>query len=232
LSEATTMADHQFKGRQPVRPGAALKALRLERGWSLAELSSRTGMPVSSLSKVENDKMQLTLEKLIRVSVALEVDPAGLFAPPSGQFTHKEASGRRSITRKGEGKAVDSAIGSYRYLAHDLLNKRAVPLTLDVTARSLEAFGEFNRHAGEEMIYVLEGELELYTDTYVATHLKAGDSIYFDSDMGHAYVAVGEGPCRILSICIPPEADLIRLLEMKGAPHEVLTGLGANRRSE
>ncbi|WP_397586105.1 helix-turn-helix domain-containing protein, partial [Sphingorhabdus sp.] len=43
----------------PKDPGRVLRSLRAERGWTLAELSSRTGLPVSTLSKVENNKMAL-----------------------------------------------------------------------------------------------------------------------------------------------------------------------------
>lgn len=212
-----------------VRPGAALKALRLERGWSLAEVSRRSGLPVSSLSKVENDKMELTLDKLMRVSVALDVDMAGLFMTPTGQYAQTEAPGRRSITRVAEAKEIDTPIGLYRYLAYDLLNKHAIPMTIDVTARSLEEFGEFNRHPGEEFLYVLEGQLDLYTDTYLPANLRKGDSIYFDSQIGHAYIAVSDEPCRILSICIAPESELIRFMEGKGQHEAVLAGRTKSR---
>jgi len=196
---------HVLNGRPLVRPGAALKALRLERGWSLAEVSQRTGMPASSLSKIENDKMDLTLDKLLRISVALETDIAGLFTPPSPPYSQGETSGRRSITRAGEGERIETHIGLYRYLAYELLNKHAIPMIIEVTAKSLEEFGEFNRHPGEEMIYVIEGELELYSSMYLPVNLKKGDSMYFDSNMGHAYIAAGSDPCRILSVCVAPE---------------------------
>jgi uncharacterized cupin superfamily protein len=39
--------------------------------------------------------------------------------------------------------------------------------------------------------------------------LRAGDSIYFDSGMGHAYIAASEGRCRVLSLCSAPETQLI-----------------------
>jgi transcriptional regulator with XRE-family HTH domain len=208
------MSDQVTNGRRLVRPGATLKALRIQKGWSLAELSRRTGMPISSLSKVENDKMELTLDRLMRVSAALEADIPGLFTPPSAQYAKAEASGRRSLTRAGEGKIVDSPIGRYQFLAYDMLNKGSLPLIIDVTARSLEEFGEFNRHPGEELVLVLEGEIDLYTSMYLPMNLKKGDSLYFDSSMGHAYVAAGEGPCRIFSICIAPDADF-SLLEAK-----------------
>jgi hypothetical protein len=164
-------------------------------------------MPISSLSKVENDKMELTLDRLMRISVALEADIAGLFTPPSAQYAQAEASGRRALTKANEGKVVDTPVGRYHYLAYEMLNKHSIPIIIDVTARSLEAFGEFNRHPGEEMVLVLEGELDLYTSLYLPANLKTGDSMYFDSNMGHAYVAAGDGPCRILSICIAPEGD-------------------------
>jgi transcriptional regulator with XRE-family HTH domain len=212
------MSEHVLKGRTLVRPGAALKALRTEKGWSLAEVSRRTGMPISSLSKVENDKMELTLDRLMRISVALEADIAGLFTPPSAQYAQAEASGRRSLTRADEGQIIDTPIGRYHYLAYEMLNKSSLPIIIDVTARSLEEFGEYNRHPGEEMVLVLEGELDLYTSMYLPANLKKGDSMYFDSNMGHAYVAAGEGPCRILSICIAPEGDfsLLQAKAMRG----------------
>jgi transcriptional regulator with XRE-family HTH domain len=204
-------------------PGAALKALRVERGWSLAEVSRRTGMPVSSLSKIENDKMDLTLDKLLRISVALETDLAGLFTPPSPPYSQGESSGRRSITRAGEGKSIETPIGHYRYLAYELLNKHSIPIIIDVTAKSLEEFGEFNRHPGEEFLYVIDGELDLYTSVYLPVNLKKGDCTYFDSNMGHAYVAVGDAPCRILSICVAPESELLKLIEGKSKPGEEIS---------
>jgi transcriptional regulator with XRE-family HTH domain len=215
---------NMLNGRPLVKPGAALKALRAERGWSLAELSKRTGMPVSSLSKIENDKMDITLDKLLRVSVALETDIAGLFTSPSAPYSQAEPSGRRSITRANEGKSVDSQIGKYRYLAYDLLNKLSFPIVIDVTAKSLEEFGEFNRHPGEELVYVLEGELDLYTNLYLPVNLKEGDSMYFDSNMDHAYIAVGDQPCRILSICVAQQHDLFKYMESKGKTMAELIG--------
>lgn len=203
-----------------IRPGAALKALRLKKGWSLAEVSRRSGLPISSLSKFENDKMDLTLDKLLRISAALETEMAHLFTAPSTGFGAAEPSGRRSITRAGDGKLLESPIGHYRYLAYDMLNKHSIPMMLEVTARSLEEFGEFNSHLGEELLYVVEGELDLYTNMYVPVNLKKGDSIYFDSSMGHAYIAVGDKPCRALIVCVAPAAELLKLIEAKPAPKE------------
>ena len=208
-------AEHSKGNRTSIRPGAALKALRLKKGWSLAEVSRRSGLPTSSLSKVENDKMELTLDKLLRVSSALDTDMAHLFTVASAPPEASQPSGRRSLTRAGEGKLLESPIGHYRYLAYELLNKQSIPMIIEVSARNLEAFGEFNRHPGEELVFVLEGELDLYTTSYLPVNLKKGDSLYFDSNMGHAYIAVGDHPCRILCVCVAPPAELLKLMEIK-----------------
>ncbi len=210
-------AEHIRSDGMTIRPGAALKALRLKKGWSLAEVSRRSGLPISSLSKFENDKMDLTLDKVLRVAVALETEMAHLFTAGGPRFGQPECSGRRSIMRAGEGKLVESSNAQYRYLAYEMINKQAIPILMEVTARTIEEFGDYNQHPGEELVYVIDGELELYTTLYLPVNLKKGDSIYFDSTMGHAYVAVGAEPCRVLSVCVAPEPGLLKLIESKSA---------------
>jgi len=191
------------------KPGAVLRAQRRKHGWTLAEVSARTGLPLSTLSKIENDKMSLTFDKLLRLSSGLEVDISALFNGETSGDGFKGGSGRRSIIRAGEGKAIETPNYSHLYPAWELLNKRIIPIVAEAHARSLEEFGELIRHPGEEYAFVIEGEVDLYTSLYAPVRLKAGDSIYFDSGMGHAYIAVGEGPCRILSLNSAPETQLI-----------------------
>ncbi len=191
------------------KPGAVLKALRRRQGWTLAEVSRRTGLPLSTLSKIENDKMSLTFDKLSRLSSSLEVDISALFNGEAGEAASPGASGRRSVTRAGEGKAIETQNYSHLYPAWELLNKRIIPIVAELHARSLAEFGELVRHPGEEYAYVLEGEVDLYTSLYAPVRLKTGDSIYFDSGMGHAYIAAAAGPCRVLSLCSAPEMQLI-----------------------
>ena len=191
------------------KPGAVLRAQRRKHGWTLAEVSARTGLPLSTLSKIENDKMSLTFDKLLRLSSGLGVDISALFNGETTESGFPGGSGRRSIIRAGEGKAIETPNYSHLYPAWELLNKRIIPIVAEAHARSLEEFGELIRHPGEEYAFVIEGEVDLHTSLYAPVRLRAGDSIYFDSGMGHAYIAVGEGPCRILSLNSAPETQLI-----------------------
>ncbi len=191
------------------KPGAVLKSLRLANGWTLAEVSRRTGLPVSTLSKVENDKMSLSYDKLARISRGLEIDIGLLFAMDGAAAPLSLVTGRRSITRAGEGRVIETETYGHIYPATDLLNKRFVPIVAEVRARSLSEFSELIRHPGEEYTFVLEGTVELHTDLYAPVTLEVGDSIYFDSGMGHVYLSAGPGFCRVLSICSGEESQLI-----------------------
>jgi len=204
------MAENDSRGRLPARPGAALKALRAQQGLTLAEVSKKTGFTISTLSKVERDKIALTFDKLVRLSEGLQVDITQLFAPSGAESPRTDGATRRCITRAGEGRSIEMNRGNYLYLAAELLNKRIVPILGEVLARDIKDYGELMRHHGEEFVYVVEGTLELHTEMYTPARLEKGDSVYFDSGMGHAYIAVGDEPCRILSICAGRERELLQ----------------------
>ena len=164
-------------------------------------------MPMSTISKIENNKMSLSYDKLLRICNALEIDISQLFSgsPTAEKSAPPVSSGRRSINRRGTGYAINTPNYSHLYPAADLLNKRSVPIIAEIHARSVAEFGELIRHPGEEFAIVLEGTVDLYTDLYAPVRLEEGDSIYFDSGMAHAYIAVGQGTCRVLSVCTSDE---------------------------
>ena len=194
-------------------PGAILKQLRAERGWTLAAVSDRTGFPISTLSKIEKGQVSLSYDKLARISKGLDVDIGVFFARDGVSTAENQPNGRRSIVRQGEGRSIQTRSYLNHFLATDLLNKRFVPILGEGFATSIEDFGEMIRHKGEEFCYVLEGTLELHTELYAPVTLEVGDAIYFDSGMGHAYISVGRRPLKVLCICSGDESKLISTVE-------------------
>ena len=185
------------------KPGAALRAFRRKQGWTLAEVSRKTGLPVSTLSRIETDQISPTYDQLSKLSLGLKVDMAQLLSGDMADAKPVQTA-RRSVNRAGDGQMLDTPMQSLRYLSVDLMNKQFAPIIGEIKAHSLEEAGEFHRHDGEEFIYVVSGELELHSESYAPLRLQAGDSVYFDSGMAHAYVAVGKERCKILSICTAP----------------------------
>lgn len=215
MAKAPSQRQNQAQRQNPARrsnqakPGAVLKALRKQRGWTLAEVSERTGLPIATLSRVENDLMSLTFEKLVRLSDGLQIDFAELMNSTANTGSVGDNATRRAIVRAGEGKAIEIPQGNYLYVASELLNKKIIPIVAEVRARDVSEYDELMRHPGEEYLYVLEGTVEIHTEIYAPVRLEKGDSMYFDSGMAHAYVAVGSKPCRVLSMCTTSEAQLI-----------------------
>jgi transcriptional regulator with XRE-family HTH domain len=182
------------------RPGTALKSLRKRNHWTLADVAKRTGIPPSTLSRIENDQISPTYDMLLRLGQGLSIDLSQLLSEAPSEVS-SEQPGRRSVNRSVDGDIVPMSNHTLRYLSTDLLNKQMTPILCEYQARSLEEFGPLMRHEGEEFLYILEGELELHTECYAPLVLKAGESVYFDSRMGHGYVARGTGVCRALSMC-------------------------------
>ena len=196
-------------GRPPTKLAEALRALRRRMGLTMSEVSRRTGIAISTLSKVESGKMSLTYDKLTQLCQGLGVDLADLLGGPAPASGDNSAKGRRSINRIGAGVVVRTEHYDHCYLSTDVSGKAFVPLVATPQSHSFAAFPDYVRHGGEEFVYVLEGALEVHTEYYKPVILNAGESMWLDSQMGHAYVAHGDAPCRVLAVCSGNETELI-----------------------
>ena len=181
-------------------PSRAIRDVRVARGLSLRALSARAGLPYSTLSKLENGKMALTYDKLIRLAQALNVDLKDILANAEDRAA-PVAVGRRSLTRAGEALDAESEKHLHHYPASELLGKMMTPIIIDVQARSVDELGGLVRHSGEEYLYVLRGSMELHSDLYAPLPLGPGDSVYFDSGMAHGYVRTSTDACTVLAVC-------------------------------
>lgn len=189
--------------------GGLLRGLRLRNGWTLKEMSERTGIPLSTLSKVEHDRLTLTYDKLLQLAERLNMRLSELFAEPA-DAAEPAVTARRSIGRMEEAVRVETKNYDYRYLCPELRRKRMIPVLTRIRAKSVEDFGELVRHSGEEFIYVLEGRVVVHTEFYDPIALGEGDSIYLDSTMGHAYVtAEGCDEALLLGVCSSAEEGLM-----------------------
>jgi len=179
---------------QPLRLGARVREIRRRNSWTLEEASRRTGLARSTLSKIENEQMSPTFDVVQKLAAGLEIELPQLFVPaePGG------ASGRRALTRSGEGRPRVTPTYEHELLSIDLARKKMIPFKTRVRARSIDEFATWVRHPGEEFLYVIEGSIVFYTEFYEPVALGAGDSIYYDSDMGHACVSVSDTDAVIL----------------------------------
>jgi transcriptional regulator with XRE-family HTH domain len=184
----------------PTNLGDHIRQLRNDRRWSLNELSTRSKIAASTLSKVENGTLSLTYDRLLQVAQGFGLTLSEFLAPPATDTTMPAGAARLSWARKGSGEQVETAGYIYNYLCTSLRAKRMVPIVSLVKARNLGEFGELLRHDGEEFAFVLKGRIEVVTEFYAAQVLEEGEGVYIDSRQGHAYLNAGEGEAWIVSV--------------------------------
>ncbi|UZK67978.1 helix-turn-helix domain-containing protein [Sphingomonas sp. M1-B02] len=172
-------------------------------------MSEKSGIPVSTLSKVEHDRLTLTYDKLQQLSQRLNIRMSDLFAEGTDDNVVR-VTGRRSVGTMDQAVRVTTPNYDYNYLCTDLRRKRMIPLITRIRAHSAREFGDLVRHQGEEFIYVIEGRIEVHTEFYDPVVLGPGETIYLDSSMGHAYVvADGCEEALVLGVCSSADEGLM-----------------------
>jgi transcriptional regulator with XRE-family HTH domain len=199
--QAATEIDH-------VAVGARLREARKARELTLAQLSELSGIAVSTISKAERGDIALTYDKFAALAHALNVDFDTIFGrrkrKPTGPM-------KPSLTRAGKQMIYDTPNYEYGMIANDLTGKRMVPMRGRIHARAMDAFPDYIRHSGEEFLFLLRGELELRFENGTVFKLSPGDSLYFDSAVGHVYLSTGKEDAEVLVCCV--DTDMHRLPE-------------------
>ncbi|MFD2989180.1 helix-turn-helix domain-containing protein [Sphingopyxis terrae] len=194
---------------KPPTLGEVMRGIRTRNGWTLKEMSARSGIPVSTLSKVEHDRLTLSYDKLQQLSQRLKIRMSDLFAEDA-EDSAPRVTGRRSVGTIDSAVRVTTDNYDYHYLCTDLRQKRMIPIITRIRARSASEFGELVHHQGEEFIYVIEGRIEVHSEFYDPVVLDAGQGIYIDSSMGHAYVvADGCDEALVLGVCSSADEGLM-----------------------
>jgi transcriptional regulator with XRE-family HTH domain len=191
--------------------GSLIRNLRTQSGWTLQQMSDKTGIPRSTLAKVEHGRLTLGYDKLMQISKRLNIRMSELFA--SGDELAGRAMTRRSVGTKDSALRVETPNYEYFFLCPDLRKKRMIPIFGRVLAKSVEEFGELIRHPGEEFIYVLTGRVAVHTEFYEPVILEPGQCAYIDSSMGHAYIlAPGCDEASLLAGCTSSDDELLGFL--------------------
>jgi transcriptional regulator with XRE-family HTH domain len=196
----------------PPTLGTLLRGLRAREGWTLKEMSTRSGIPVSTLSKVEHDRLTLTYDKLQQLGIRLGIRMSELFAEESEEAAPK-VTARRSLGSIDNAVRVETPNYDYYYLCTELRRKRMVPVITKIRARTPEEFGDLVHHAGEEFIYVLSGNIVVQTEFYDTVTLRPGQALYIDSSMGHAYLAAEDcEEAEVLGVMSSADEELMEEL--------------------
>lgn len=188
---------------QPLTLGARIAGLRRARGLTLTALSEICGFSEATLSRIENGQSHVSAHHLFIMAQHLDVDITDFFHHDSEPLM----KGMRSVTRRGE--AEEHALSGYvsEVLSADLSRKGMHPAINHISARSIDDVGGLSSHKGEEFLFVISGSVAIHTDLYTPTELHAGDSLYFEGSMPHAYINVGSETTATILVVVGPSAS-------------------------
>ena len=185
---------------EAIRPYAIaekLRTLRLRKSMGLAQLADHTGLSAAMLSKLENAKLVPTLPTLVRIATVFDVGLDHFFTDERKR--HVVAIARKEERIRFPEKAGVASVAYY----FESLNFRAKEKKIHGFIAEFQSITDTklvpHSHPGVEMVYLIEGSLEMRVGTETYT-LKAGDAIYFDSIQQHSYRAVGSKQCTGLVV--------------------------------
>ncbi len=165
--------------------GPRLRALRLEKEMTLADLASSTGISVSTLSRLESGGRRPTLELLLPIARAhgLALDDLVEVAAPSDPRVRQ-----RPVTRGGMTMVP---------LTRRAGGSQAYKMTIAPGRARREP--DPQSHEGYEWLYVLDGRLRLVLGEHDVV-LEPGEVAEFDTRLPHWFGAADARQVEFLSI--------------------------------
>lgn len=177
--------------------GPRIRQLRLKKKMGLVELGRHTGLSPALLSKIERGRLFPTLPTLLRIalvfSVGLEFFFAGSREKPVVAVMRK--SDRLALPDQPGTRHPNYRFESLDFLATERRFNSYLAEFFPVPAEHLRT----HTHAGVEFIYCLQGTLSVHVEQ-VPHLLRAGDSMYFDATVPHAYRRSRGAVCRALVV--------------------------------
>jgi transcriptional regulator with XRE-family HTH domain/uncharacterized cupin superfamily protein len=188
--------------------GKSIREERRRKGLTLRQVAARIGVSEATVSNIETEKTSPDLAELARVAEALEITLAAFL--PRSLMSHylikraadieKEPPVKRKLVGPEPGPSVHH--NSAWPLADLFVGKYMEPVRAQVWPLSDHDL-HFIAHDHEEFMFVLQGEVQTLLKTnegLTAESLKAGDCIYFRSNLPHCHRSANGRPAETINV--------------------------------
>lgn len=184
--------------------GIKLKTVRESRDISVAELAERSGCTVELIESLEAGQLVPSLAPLMKLARALGVRLGTFLDDTSceGPLVVRAAERESVVHFSGNTPSSSKPALDFFSLGRNKPDRHMEPFVIEVHS---PAYGDrpLSSHEGEEFLYVLSGELEIFygKDTY---NLQPGDSMYLDSVVPHDVHSAPGKESKILAVVYAP----------------------------
>ena len=174
--------------------GQALRARRKTQGLTLQQLADQCGLSQPFLSQLENGKAMPSLLALHQVAAALETTAQNLLdVQPRTEV---------SLVRGKDTRCYELSSGANVCFLVEGPDHQMEPNL--ITAQPGAESGCELEHAGEEMVHVIEGTIEIALRDRSPFRLELGDTLTYPATVPHEWRVVGDGQARFLIVSSPP----------------------------
>lgn len=178
--------------------GPRVRHLRRQWSLSLQQLADRSDVSTAAIHKVEQGTMVPTITTLLKLAAALD-QPVAYFVDSeqdtSAYAVFTPADERRAIYTPHEGLTLGGISGPY--------GQYFVATAVAEVAPGADSGDSPLCHAGEELIHMLAGQLDVDVGERTFT-LRRGDSIHFRTDYEHRWRNPTKRPARAVWTALRP----------------------------
>jgi DNA-binding XRE family transcriptional regulator len=172
-----------------------VKAHRLRKDISAAELAARSGLSKGMVSRIESATTSCSLTTLSRLAKGLDV-------PVTALFRGADSDRAATFTKRGEGgltvRSGTQHGHEYRVLGTLKGRTDALEPTLVTLTDASDVFPLF-QHPGTEFIHMLDGEM-IYGHGHYEYTMAPGDSLLLDGEGPHGPLSLLKLPIQFLAI--------------------------------
>ena len=182
--------------------GGRVRALREPRSMSQAQLAEKAEIAEELVRQIEGGALIPSLSPLLRIARSLGVR-LGTFLDDEERIgpVVSRGGGHAPVIRFSGREAPVRSDLDFFSLAANKAGRHMEPFLIEIGPGSAEE-ARASSHDGEELIYVLCGEVEVTCGADLH-HLAPGDSLYYDSTVPHHVHSVG-GAARVLAVVFAP----------------------------
>ncbi len=174
--------------------GMRLACLREDSDISAEDMAKKLGVDEKTYLGYESGENDFSFSFIYNAAEILGVDVLDLISGSAPTLS------MCCMVKKGKGYSVKREDEyDYKHLAYTFRNKKAEPFLVTITPDDKPPV--MHGHDGQEFNYVISGKMMLYIGD-ISYELSKGDSVYFDSSVPHAEVALGDKEAQFIAVVI------------------------------
>jgi len=173
--------------------GTAIRARRESAGLSMRALAGRSGVSQPFLSQIENGQASPSMVTLYRIAGALGCQP--------GELLPQAPSTSVLVVRAGEGALLP--VGEVDNPAIGRMISRGDGRMMEVVEYRIapgQYLDEWFQHEGENVVYLVSGQVTVELDGVGSWDLTPGDCVYHPGEVRHRWLLVGDAPAHVLLV--------------------------------